>query len=238
MDNGSSVSSAGAMDAVTRPTPTQDIRVQPLDSAPQPLQQSQRTAYQHQDSELSPVAPITPLISPPITSPVTPEPEAFASNNDSEDSVAVVKVMNVRGLEYLMMSIALWFGAAGLIWGILSIVNGGASFSVLAMPASLALVGVPIFALLFLRLKKAELKDPSLRLSTSKRRSSHITQVLAFLVCLFNLITFVYIVFSNIGGESSISIGKAVANLFIVLAVAGGILAYYWFNEHHIQKGA
>lgn len=157
-------------------------------------------------------------------------------SSDQTVSMPVVKVLSVRGLEYLMMSISLWFGAGGLLWGVLTAINGGTSFAILALPASLALVGVLVFAGFFIRLKKAELKDPSLRLDASKRRSSQITQIVTFLVLFFNLITFVYLVFANLGGKSSVSIGKAVINLLVVTAIAGGILAYYWVNEHRAQR--
>ncbi len=165
--------------------------------------------------------------------PVIPAPTVSA---DQTVSMPVVKVLSVRGLEYLMMSISLWFGAGGLLWGVLTAINGGTSFAILALPASLALVGILIFAGFFIRLKKAELKDPSLRLDASKRRSSQITQIVTFLVLFFNLITFVYLVFANLGGKSSVSIGKAVINLLVVTAIAGGILAYYWVNEHRVQR--
>lgn len=170
----------------------------------------------------------------------TPKLEPKASEQptsvDQTVSAPVVKVLSVRGLEYLMMSISLWFGAGGLLWGVLTAINGGTSFAILALPASLALVGVLIFAGFFIRLKKAELKDPSLRLDASKRRSSQITQIVTFLVLFFNLITFVYLVFANLGGKSSTSIGKAAINLLVVTAIAGGILSYYWVNEHRAQK--
>jgi hypothetical protein len=165
--------------------------------------------------------------------PVIPVPTVSA---DQTISTPVVKVLSVRGLEYLMMSISLWFGAGGLLWGVLTAINGGTSFAILALPASLALVGILIFAGFFIRLKKAELKDPSLRLDASKRRSSQITQIVSFLVLFFNLITFVYLVFANLGGKSSVSIGKAAVNLLVVTAIAGGILSYYWVNEHRAQR--
>lgn len=173
--------------------------------------------------------------SPPANPPVSGQDKANAPSV-SGASIPVVKVLSVRGLEYLMMSISLWLGAGGLLWGVLTILNGGTSFDILAMPASLALVGIAIFAVFFIRLKRAEMKDPGLRLDASKRRSSQITQLAAFLVMVFNLITFVYIAFSHLGGKSSMSIGKAAINLLVVTVIAGGILAYYWFDEHRGQK--
>lgn len=167
---------------------------------------------------------------------VSHEVSSLSMSVDGGKSIPVVKVLSVRGLEYLMMSVGLWLGAGGLLWGILTALNGGTSFAILAMPASLALVGILVFAGFFVRLKKAELKDPSLRFDASKRRTSQITQLLAFIVLIGNLITFVYICFTKLGGGKTISLGKASINLLVVSVIAGGILLYYWFDEHKTRK--
>jgi len=151
-------------------------------------------------------------------------------------SVAVVKTLSVRGLEYLFMSICLWIGATSLVWGLLLLVNGAASAQLLAFPATSLVVCLPVFAWFFIRLKKAELENPALRFDSSKRRLSQITQVVAFLATLFNVITFVYLLIASVSGGAKVSIGKAFLNLIVILAVSGGILAYYWIDEHRSFK--
>lgn len=146
--------------------------------------------------------------------------------------IAVVKTLSTRGLEYVFMSIALWFGASGLIWVLLLLVNGQTSSQLLAFPATTLIVCGPLFAWFFIRLKKAELQDPALRFDPSKRRLSQITQVIAFIVSLVNVITFIYLVIASVSGVSIVSVGKAFLNLLVIMAVAGGILAYYWVDEH------
>ncbi|HUP26782.1 MAG TPA: hypothetical protein VM124_04015 [Candidatus Limnocylindrales bacterium] len=146
--------------------------------------------------------------------------------------VPVVHVLSVRGVEYTMMTLALWFVAGALLWSLLALVNKQTSFAVLAFPVSLLLVCLPVFALLFIRLRRAELANPALRLEASKRRLSQITQIVAFIICLLNLVGFVYVVMNKLGGTGDVSIGKAALNVGIVLLIAGGILAYYWFDEH------
>ena len=163
-------------------------------------------------------------------------PEA-TSLRPGDAPMPVVKVLSVRGVEYLMMTLALWFGAASLIWSLVSVVNEQTGLSYLAFPIATLVVCVPIFAFFFLRLRKQELVNPALRFEPSKRRMSQITQVLAFLTCLFNIITFVYLIISKIGGDSEASLVKAFLSLLMVLAVAGGILAYYWFDEHRMSRG-
>ncbi len=148
----------------------------------------------------------------------------------------VIKNYSVRGIEYLFMSICLWFGAAGLIWILVVLINGLASSEALGFSTTSLVVTLPIFAWFFLRLKKAELADPRLKFDPSKRRLSQITQTLAFLTSLINVIVFVYSVFVSFSSETPFSIGKAFLSLLAVLVVAGGILAYYWNDEHRSFK--
>lgn len=133
-----------------------------------------------------------------------------------------------------MMTIALWIGAGAMIWALLVLINGLSSFAALAMPISLLLVSVPVFSVLFVRLKRAELINPDLRYEASKHRMSQITQVAAFLVCVFNTIVTVYAILISFSGGSGLSVGKSLLNLLVVVTVAGGILAYYWFDEHRL----
>ncbi len=158
-------------------------------------------------------------------------PNSLAATT-SDTPVPVVHVLSVRGVEYTMMTLALWFAAGALLWCLLALVNKQNSFAMLAFPVSLLLVSVPIFALFFIRLRRAELANPALRYEASKRRLSQITQIVAFIICLFNIVGFVYVIMSKIGGTGNVSIGKAAINIGIVLLITGGILAYYWFDEH------
>jgi preprotein translocase subunit SecY len=150
--------------------------------------------------------------------------------------VPVVRVLSVRGVEYAMMSIMLWIWSAALIGILVSLINGGASFTALSFPISLLIVAVPVFAFFYIRLRKAELLDPSLRLEASKRRFSQITQILAFITCFSNLVALIAIIMEKIGGGSSVSLPKFIGSTAVVLLVAGGILTYYWFDEHKLVR--
>ncbi|MBI2592416.1 hypothetical protein HYW36_02990 [Candidatus Saccharibacteria bacterium] len=194
---------------------------------PQPLHQP--VAYPQ------PWQPAAPLPAPP--SPQSPAPVATKLSGPAPDEpVAVIRVLSVRGVEYAMMTIALWFAATGLVWVVLNVVNDSANFNFLVVPLSVLITSVPIFTLLFIRLKRAELANPSLRLEPSKRRLSQLTQILAFLACLINITVFVYSVLQKINGTTGYSIGKSILSLLVVLVVAGGTLTYYWFDEHRIRS--
>jgi hypothetical protein len=170
-------------------------------------------------------------------SPVTYASNGLSSGHTATDQpVAVVKVLSVRGLEYLLMMLSLWIADSALLWTVLAMINGAASFSVLAAPIATLLVSVPVFGYLFLRLKKAEIADPSLRFDPSKRRTTQITQIFTFLVVMFNIIGFLYEVIAKLGGNGGMSLVKAFFNMLFVLIIVGGIFAYYWIDEHKTRR--
>lgn len=200
-----------------------------------------QSAYPQPVNDMSKETPPAPVINPSFQSwntqnggGATPQNKLELSPDVSDQPVPVVKVLSVRGVEYAMMTIALWIGAGAMIWALLVLINGLSSFAALAMPISLLLVSVPVFSVLFVRLKRAELINPDLRYEASKRRMSQITQVAAFLVCVFNTIVTVYAILISFSGGSGPSVGKSLLNLLVVVTVAGGILAYYWFDEHRL----
>lgn len=176
----------------------------------------------------------SPEVAPPSFAPQPPaavsQPQLMES--DGVKPVPVVRVLSPFGVEYVFMTICLFAGAIALIAALITLVNGKTDFSVLAFPAATLLVSVPVFGFFFLRLKKLELAHPGLQLDPSKRRSTQFTQIVAFLTMLFTLIGFVFDIFMQMGGQGGPSIGKAALDALCLLVVAGGILYYYWRDEH------
>jgi hypothetical protein len=158
--------------------------------------------------------------------------QVVASNSSQTKPVPVVRVLSPVGVEYVFLTITLFVGAIALASALIALVNGKTDFSVLAFPAAVLLITVPTFAGFFLRLKKLEVDLPEMRLDPSKRRSTQFTQIVSFIVILFTLIGFVFDVFMKLGGQGGPSIVKAILDALCVLVVAGGILAYYWRDEH------
>lgn len=178
-------------------------------------------------------APISPNTEP-STENIKRGPNLSMQAPADDRPVPVVKVLSVRGVEYAMMSILLWFGAGSLMTLLVSLIQGGAGFESLAFPLSLLLVCLPGFAFFYLRLRSAELANPDLRLDASKRRFSQITQILAFLTCFFNIVAVVYLLVGMAGGNEAPNIGKVLGSAVVILLVAGGILYYYWVDEHKL----
>jgi hypothetical protein len=169
--------------------------------------------------------------------PVQPEPSlpAFPAS-DGIQPIPVVRVLSPVGVEYVFLTITLLVGASALVSALLTLVNGGFSFLALAFPVATLLVSVPVFAAIFLHLKRLEMQHPRLQLDPSKRRSTQATQIISFIVSLFTLIGFVAVVFASLGGGLGVPVGKAALDALCVLVVAGGILFYYWRDEHGVRR--
>jgi hypothetical protein len=168
--------------------------------------------------ELPVAPPVPPVAVTPQASELSPQP--------------VVRVLSPRGIEYVFMTIALLMGAIGLGSALISLVNKQDNFTVLAFPVAVLVVSLPTFAWLFLRLKKAESLNPALKLDASKRRSTQFTQIVTFLTCFFTMIGLVTAIFAKLSGNFDGSIVKLILDVLVVFVVAGGILAYYWHDEH------
>jgi hypothetical protein len=174
--------------------------------------------------------------------PVPPPPPSLATGPVAP--VAVVKNMTTRGLEYFIMFIALWITATSFAWLLHNAVNlafaaGSQSdpdtLTSLATPA--LLVAVPIFSVLFLRLKKAELTNPQLHLDPSRRHAIQLTLVITFIIAIADVIAYLYSLMSGstadslVGSSSSNGWADAV-HMLVTLVVAGGIFVYYWRDIH------
>jgi len=161
---------------------------------------------------------------------------AAAQRFSQQDTpLPVVRVFSVRGIEYLLMTIALWLGAAGLVSLVVSLIQGDTGFGALSFPISLLVTALPVFAFLFLRLRSAELKTPALRYEPSKRRCSQFSQILSFLISFFAVVGIIYTLLQAVAGHSD-DIWKVLGSLVVLLIVAGGILWYYWCDEHKFVK--
>lgn len=163
--------------------------------------------------------------------------------------IAVVQSPSTRGLEYTIMFLALWVTATSFGWLVHNGVDGlfgvGGDSSVygagVSYAASAILVALPIFAVLFLRLKHAEQADSELKLDASRRKAIQLTLVVTFLIGVFNIIGYVYGLLNNTTGTGVTYSGSSenpFANLLhtlVTLAIAGGIFAYYWIDQHRAQ---
>lgn len=176
--------------------------------------------------------------------------------------VAVVQSMSTRGFEYIIMFIALYITSSSLGALLHNFVNNAfvevssspySSYSsndgsLVSYASAALIVALPIFCWLFLRLKKAELADPTLKADPSRRKAVHLTLVITFLIGVFKVIGYIFSLMNSTSSDSyslfsifgffdgSRGSGSAIANLLhtlITLIIAGGIFWYYWNDQHH-----
>lgn len=164
----------------------------------------------------------------------------------SPDPIGVVKVFSTRGVEYYLMLITLTMSATALGTLLLSIAerlfsngpNVPYETGIMAFTSAALIVSFPIFAFLFLRLKKAELINPRLRLDQSRRRMVQIAIIVSFIVALFSTIGYLFAFLAAAYGGSDYEVkdvGLMIAQVVIILGISGGIFAYFWLDSH--RKG-
>jgi hypothetical protein len=162
----------------------------------------------------------------------------------------VVQKISTRGLEYIIMFIALGvtaFALGSLLHSNVNNLLGNGdtgtlgSNSAVSLATAALVVGLPVLAVLFLRLKRAEALDPELQHDPSRKRAVQLTLVVTFLIGLGNIIFFVYSLmtggndttsYNAVGSQAATGWAGNFIHLLITLAIAGGIFAYYWFDEH------
>lgn len=164
----------------------------------------------------------------------------------SQTPIAVVQALSTRGVEYYFMIIALAVLAVSLGFIMHNIASSffedsklyALNASMMTGASSALVVSLPIFVFFFLRLKKAELQNPSLLLDPSRRRAIQILLITTFIVGLISAISYVIAFFSlSYGGMDSdyAPIGLLIADFVITTLIIGGIFANYWMDSH--QKG-
>lgn len=167
----------------------------------------------------------------------------FAQHN-SQQPIAVVQNLSVRGFEYSIMFITLLlsaFSVGSLLHALVdSMFSGNETYAYSdssggfqTFAITLLIVSFPIFAYMFIRLKKAELRDPSIRRDPSRRKWTQFTQLACFIVGLIYAVTFIYFI---IEGDDETSLVKQLLHTVITLAIVGGIFAYYWREDHRAER--
>ena len=162
-----------------------------------------------------------------------------AANRDNYADVgitrplATVRVLSPRGLEYLLMHIALWFGALGLIALLVALIGGQFNLSSIGIHLAVVLGSFPVFALLFLRLKSAEISNPTLKSDSSRRRLNQITATVSFVMSLSSIIGLIFSLLQVAAGND-FPVGRSLAQIGVVCLVSLGMLVYFWRDETRI----
>ncbi|HSW80984.1 MAG TPA: DUF5671 domain-containing protein [Candidatus Saccharimonas sp.] len=101
------------------------------------------------------------------------------------------------------------------------------------LPAVTALVTVPLFVILFLRLRRIEKSTPNVHNDASRRHGVQLTLIVSFIWGIASLVFYLYQLITPT--TELIPYNYQVTqfvHLLITLVICGGIFAYYWIDEH------
>lgn len=171
-------------------------------------------------------------------------------SRDPSNPISVVQSLSTRGFEYMIMFVSLWATTFSIGFMLHTAINNAfydppanryeSSYyydydtgNDYAFMTTVVLVFLPIFIFMFLRLKRAELNNPSLLKDPSRRKLSHLTQFASFIVGAIYLIYFIYsLMEGSTGSGGAESFGELFLHLLVTLIIAGGVFVYYWVDEH------
>jgi hypothetical protein len=169
-----------------------------------------------------------------VPQPPHPAQVLGAHGHDPTQPIGVVENLSPRGFEYSIMFITLWLTAFAAVW-ILNDFLFGAETSVNTFPLTVLIVSVPVFLLIFFRLREAEHAHPALLKDPSRRKSIQGTQRLSFVIVLVQTIGTLYAILQPHTG-SDYSISKVVISWLVSVLVFGGIFTYYWINTQRDRQ--
>lgn len=178
--------------------------------------------------------------------------QPMAPLSQSNQPLSVVQTVSTRGFEYAIMFFSLLASAfsLGLILQTFiashfatSVSSAGydyyddSSQGVYTFGVTVLLVTLPIFIMLFLRLKKAELVSPDLKKDASRRRMSHLTQFVTFLFGIGYVVYFVYALINGVADDGSTgNLAETFWQTLTTVVIAGSIFAYLWRDEHATNR--
>jgi hypothetical protein len=182
--------------------------------------------------------------------PLPPHKQDQASlPNDSQQPISVVHRSSTLGVEYGVMFISLAvaaFSVGILAHNYIDVTFGTAQNFDNPLALSGALIGVPLFMLQFMRLRRQEQRQPNIKTDASRRRWVQFTLIVSFL---FGIGHIIYYVYNLINGQSPVYYDYGpyeraqqmsnsgyqllqLGHLVVTLLIAGSIFAYYWLDEH------
>lgn len=171
---------------------------------------------------------------------------------DESKPIAVVAHYSTLGIEYSILMISLITGAISLgaiLNAYIEVLIRHTSADISPFASAAAVVALPIFIFMFIRLRRLEMKRPQLKADGSRRRWIQVTLLISFVFGISHIIFYVYSLmagnpqpstYSDYGVAYSISAGEyqllQFLHLAITLLIAGSIFAYYWIDEHRQKQ--
>ena len=175
---------------------------------------------------------------PPPPPPPPPSRNADAPPAKSSEPVRVVAYRSTAGLEYLILFLSLWIAAMALAAVLHGLVDTSFSRSdsfyenVNTFASAALVVSLPIFAGLFLNLKRKELRDPDIRRDVNRKNAVQLTLLVTFLIGIGKTIFYVYQLMNVGSAGSDYNFFAELLHTIITVGISGAIFVYYWRDDH------
>lgn len=189
-----------------------------------------------------------------IEDPETPPAAPHERSNPQPSSTpaaqpeAVVERNTTLGLEYGVMFLALAIGAIALgsvAHAYIDVIFGKQAYFNNPLANAAAIIALPVFAFMFLRLRRTEHAHPEVKADNSRRKWVQATLLISFIIGIGHTIWYVYNLMNGYsepayeyGYSESRSLDQPsyqllqLGHLLVTLLIAGSIFTYYWIDEH------
>ena len=163
---------------------------------------------------------------------IAPPPPTKGSETDAPNPLTQrEETVRLKMFEYSIMFLTLWVAALAMFW----LFNGllfGSDYSELKFPLTAIIVCLPVFLVLFLRVRKHEERDPELKHISGRLHLVQNSEGVAFVILLIHTI---YVLYQFLSGTTD-NLAQQFLSWIGSLVLFGGIFAYYWFDTHRASR--
>lgn len=162
---------------------------------------------------------------------VAPVPPASRRGSDAPNPLTKrEETVRLKMFEYNIMFLTLWVVALAMFW-IINAFLFTDDTSVITFPLTALLVCLPIFLILFFRVRDHERNDLELKHVSGRLHLVQSTQSIAFV---FLLIHTIFALYQVINGSDSMA--QQLVSWLGSLTIFGSIFAYYWQDTHRASS--
>ncbi len=137
--------------------------------------------------------------------------------------------LKAKVFEYNIMFLNLWVAAFATFW-IFNAFLFTTDADVVKFPLTALMVTLPLFLILFARIRRVEAKDPDVKRVAARVHLVQTTQGLCFIVLLVHTI---FALFQFVDGSDTMA--QQLISWFCTILIFGGIFSYYWAESHSVS---
>lgn len=163
---------------------------------------------------------------------VPPPPPKSAHGHEENYLKGTVSADPGQRFEYHMMFLTMWLAAAAIVW-IFNVFLFSDDSNLNTFPLTALLVTMPLFVVLFSRVRRSEKINPALKLDKQRRATVQSTLSVSFILVIVHTIIALYQLLSANEYAS-----KQFVSLVGTYLTFGSILVYFWIDIHRAPPAA